>query len=107
MKNNLNKLLLTVVLFAGMVLTTLGQVTTSGISGRITGGTESLPGAAIVAVHVPSGTQYGTTTNAEGRFSIQGMRTGGPYTVDVSFVGYSKATLTEINLSLGETIVNY
>ncbi|MCX6238666.1 MAG: TonB-dependent receptor [Bacteroidia bacterium] len=105
MKNNLNKLLLTVVLFAGMVLTTLGQVTTSGMSGRITGGTESLPGAAIVAVHVPSGTQYGTTTNADGRFSLQGMRTGGPYKVEISYIGYAKTTLTEINLSLGETFV--
>jgi len=105
MKNNLNKLLLTVVLFAGMVLTTLGQVTTSGISGRITGGDVSLPGAAVVAVHVPSGTQYGTVTNADGRFSIQGMRTGGPYQVEISFVGYANATLTEINLSLGETFV--
>lgn len=105
MKNNLNKLLLTVMLFAGMVLTTLGQVTTSGISGRITGGGESLPGAAVVAVHVPSGTQYGTVTNAEGRFSLQGMRTGGPYKVQISFVGYANATLTEVNLSLGETFV--
>ena len=102
MKNNLNKLLLTIVLFAGMVLTTLGQVTTSGIRGRITSGTESLPGAAIVAVHIPSGTQYGTTTNTEGRFSIQGMRAGGPYKVTISFVGYTEETLTDINLSLGE-----
>ncbi len=105
MKNIFNKLLLTVVLFAGMVVTSLGQVTTSGISGRITGDNEPLPGAAIVAVHIPSGTQYGTITNVEGRFSLQGMRTGGPYQVEVSFIGYSKATLTEINLSLGETFV--
>ena len=102
MKNNLNKLLLTVVLFAGMVLTTLGQVTTSGISGRITGGNESLPGAAIVAVHVPSGTQYGTVTNADGRYSIQGMRVGGPYEVFVSFVGYGSQKSSNLFLTIGE-----
>lgn len=105
MKNNLNKLFLTIVLFAGMVLTTLGQVTTSGIRGKITGANESLPGVAIVAIHVPSGTQYGTVTNSEGRFTIQGMRPGGPYTVEVSFIGYSKATLTDITLFLGESFV--
>ena len=102
MKNNLNKLFLTVLLFAGMVLTTLGQVTSSGMRGKITGNNETLPGAAIVAVHVPSGTQYGTVTNSEGRFSLQGMRAGGPYKVTISFVGYTAETLTDVNLSLGE-----
>ena len=67
MKNNLNKLFLTVMLIAGMVLTSLGQVTSSGMSGKITGNNETLPGAAVVMVHVPSGTQYGTVTNSEGR----------------------------------------
>ncbi len=105
MKNNLKKLWLAVVLFAGILLTTQGQVTTSGISGKIMGNNESLPGAAVVAVHVPSGTQYGTTTNSDGRFSLQGMRTGGPYKVEISFVGFAKSTYSEINLSLGETFV--
>lgn len=105
MKNNLKKIFLTVLVFTGMVLTTLGQVTTSGMSGKITGNNESLPGAAVLAVHVPSGSQYGTITNSDGRFSLQGMRTGGPYKVEISFVGYAKSTLTEINLSLGETFV--
>lgn len=102
MKNNLNRLFVTILLFVGMVTTTLGQVTTSSISGKVTGDKEILPGAAIVAVHVPSGTQYGTITNSDGRFTIQGMRPGGPYTIEISFVGYSKATYQDISLSLGE-----
>jgi hypothetical protein len=105
MKNNLFKLFLTLALFAGMIAQVTAQVTTAGMSGRITGSNEALPGAAIIAVHVPSGTRYGTVTNADGRFNIQGMRTGGPYKVEISFVGFNKATLTEINLSLGETFV--
>ncbi|MEI7828337.1 MAG: TonB-dependent receptor [Prolixibacteraceae bacterium] len=105
MKNNFLKLCLTLVMFASMFASVVAQVTSSGISGRITGGNESLPGAAVVAVHVPSGTQYGTVTNADGRFSLQGMRTGGPYKVDVSFVGYAKASFTDITLSLGESFV--
>jgi len=105
MKNNLSKFFLVILLITGMVFSSLAQVTTSGISGRITGNNESLPGAAISVVHVPSGTQYGTITNSDGRFSLQGMRTGGPYKVEISFVGYAKSTYSEINLSLGETFI--
>ncbi len=105
MKNNFLKLCLTLVLFAGMIASVMAQAITAGMSGRITGANEALPGAAVIAVHVPSGSRYGTVTNADGRFNIQGMRTGGPYKVEISFVGFNKATLTEINLSLGETFV--
>ena len=79
------------------------QVTTSGMTGRIVSDTnESLPGATIVAVHVPTGTQYGTITNVNGIFNLQGLRPGGPYSVDVSFVGYSTAKFSDITLTLGE-----
>ena len=64
---------------------------------------EAIPGATVVAVHEPSGTQYGTVTNDEGRFNLQGMRPGGPYSVKVSFVGYSTASYTDITLFLGES----
>lgn len=103
MKNNCRKLCLSVMLFLAMVPALFAQVTTSGINGKITGNGEVLPGAAVVAIHVPSGTQYGTITNSDGRFTIQGMRTGGPYTVEVSFIGYTKSTLTDITLYLGES----
>jgi hypothetical protein len=82
------------------------QVTTSGMSGRVISDSgEALPGAAVVAVHTPSGTQYGTITNSEGRFTIQGMRPGGPYSVDISFVGYSTGKYSEITLFLGESFI--
>ncbi len=90
------------VLFTG--ITVYSQVTTSGLSGTVTTETgEKLPGATVLAVHEPSGTQYGTISNAEGRFSLQGMRPGGPYRVEISFVGYSKGTYTDITLYLGES----
>jgi hypothetical protein len=80
------------------------QVTTSGINGKITTvNNESLPGATIVVVHQPSGTQYGTITNNDGRFNIEGMRSGGPYSVNVSFVGYSTEKYSGITLYLGES----
>lgn len=77
-------------------------VTTASMSGRITdsaGG--GLPGANIVATHVPSGTTYGTISLADGKFTIPAMRIGGPYTVKVSFVGYQERTFNDITLSLG------
>jgi hypothetical protein len=78
------------------------QVTTSGVSGTVADVKgEMLPGAAIVAVHQPSGTKYGTVTNTDGRFSIPNMRIGGPYQVTATFVGYTASELNDITLSLG------
>ena len=86
-----------------LTFTLNGQVTTSGISGKVTAEGELLIGATVQAVHEPSGTTYGTVTNADGRYSLQGMRTGGPYTVEVSYVGFQKAVYKNITLQLGET----
>ena len=86
-------------------LTALAQVTTSGINGKVTLGAangEVAIGATVQAVHQPSGTRYGAVTNVEGRYSIQGMRTGGPYTVTVSYIGSQTKTFEGISLSLGE-----
>jgi hypothetical protein len=89
-------------LFIGTA-TMMAQVTTSTLTGKITEADgQPLPGATIVATHVPSGTLYGAAANIQGQYSIQGMRPGGPYTVNVTFVGYQTQSYTEITLSLGE-----
>lgn len=89
-------------LFIGTA-TMMAQVTTSTLSGKITEADgQPLPGATIVATHMPSGTLYGAAANSQGLYSIQGMRPGGPYTVNVTFVGYQTQSYTEITLSLGE-----
>jgi hypothetical protein len=88
-------------------------ITTSLISGSVTGASSStsaetrttaeqgLPGANIVATHVPSGTTYGTVSLADGRFTMPGMRVGGPYKVTASFIGYETQEKNDIYLSLG------
>lgn len=102
MKQTIKSLLLS---FAAMlfVISASAQVTTSSLNGQVTDSKgETLPGAAVVAVHTPSGTQYHAIVNAEGRYFINGMRAGGPYSVEVSCLGYQTVTFTDITLQLGE-----
>ena len=81
---------------------THAQVTTSLISGRVTDGKEPLIGASVVATHQPSGTRYGVITNTDGYYTIQGLRAGGPYSVEVTYVGYTKSVFDNIALHLGD-----
>ena len=77
--------------------------TTASISGIITSNTgETLPGANIVALHEPTGTQYGTVSRGDGRYNLPNVRTGGPYTITVSFIGYTTQQRRDINLALGQ-----
>lgn len=82
------------------------QVTTSGMSGFIKDSeNKGLPGASVKAVHVPSGTTYGTMTQADGNFVIQGMRPGGPYAVEISYIGMAPQKVEGIELTLGESYI--
>jgi hypothetical protein len=57
-------------------------VTTGALSGIVTDAQmQPVAGASIIAIHEPSGTTYEATTRADGRYSIPGMRVGGPYSV--------------------------
>ena len=97
------KLLFSMLLFLAVSAGIYGQVTTSSMSGKVTDTNgEPLPAATVVATHVPSGTRYGALANNQGQYSIQGMRPGGPYSVNVSFIGYKTQSYTEITLLLGE-----
>ncbi len=81
----------------------IAQVTTASMAGLITeNNAEPIIGASIVATHEPSGTRYTAVSNVDGRYSIQGMRVGGPYTVRVSYVGMQPVAFENIMLQLGE-----
>ena len=81
---------------------TFAQETTSEIQGIVTDGTIAISNATIVAVHVPSGTKYGTTSRKDGRFNLPNLRIGGPYTISVSSVGYKEEKQDNISLLLGQ-----
>ena len=77
-------------------------VTTSAVSGVVKDSQGAvIPGATVVAVHEPSGTTYEAVTSADGRFSIQGMRIGGPYKVTAALSGFRAEEQTAITLTLG------
>jgi hypothetical protein len=78
-------------------------VTTSQLNGQITDSKgELLVAAAIQAIHQPSGTIFGTYSRDDGRFTIPNIKVGGPYTVKVTYVGYSPKELTNVFFELGE-----
>ena len=80
------------------------QVTTSSMNGRVADEKgEPVVGAAVVATHEPSGTVYGAIVNQNGQYTINGMRAGGPYKVEVSSVGYNAIVFKDVTLQLAET----
>ena len=97
------RLLFLFMLLMTMTTTVMAQITTSGISGRVTSQGEDVIGATITATHEPSGTVYRAVTNIDGRYTIQGMRVGGPYKVQVAYVGQKTKTFENVMLQLGET----
>jgi len=86
-----------------MVSSAVAQVTTSGMSGKITANGEDVIGATIEAVHTASGTRYVGVTNTKGMYNILGMRSGGPYEVKISYLGYETKVVKGVTLQLGET----
>lgn len=80
------------------------QVTTGSIRGVVTDNeNKPIEGARIVAIHLPSGTQYVGATRADGRFNIPGMRVGGPYSVAATMIGYARQNRDDIQVSLGSS----
>jgi hypothetical protein len=78
-------------------------ITTAALTGVVADAAgQPLPGATVVAVHEPSGTQFGAATRSDGGYDLRGLRVGGPYTVTASFVGYQSRSETGLNLSLAQ-----
>jgi hypothetical protein len=88
------------------VLFTFSQVTTGVITGSVKDPkAQTLPGATVKVTHLPTGTVYTTTTKANGEFTIAGLRVGGPYRVNVHYVGHQETTYDNLTVSLGDALV--
>ncbi len=80
------------------------QVTGSAVRGSVQDSAgRGIENVRIEAVHVPSGTRYAAVTRADGRYSMIGLRVGGPYSVSASALGFARQTRSEIFLTLGVT----
>ncbi|MEZ4839247.1 carboxypeptidase regulatory-like domain-containing protein [Flavobacterium sp.] len=78
--------------------------TTASILGKVAEkGEDTLPGATIIVTHQPSGTRYTATTDDKGAYRIANMRVGGPYVIDVTYVGYKPFKGENIYLQLGDS----
>src|SRR5687767_6963629 len=94
---------LIILLLLAMPFTMLAQITTSSVVGSVKNATgEPLVGASITAVHQPSGTRYATTSRNGGQFTIDNMRVGGPYTIEITFVGFKTDKQEDVTLKLAE-----
>ena len=93
------------------------QNTSSSLSGRaLDAAGQPVAGARVQIVHVPSGTTQAVSTDADGRYKVQGLRVGGPFDVTVSKDGLASgekdgvylqlAQETTLDLSLGAASAN-
>jgi len=79
------------------------QVTTTSIVGFVKDAAgKGLVGANIQAVHEPTGSRFRTQTGTDGRYTLPQLRVGGPYTIVVTYIGFSGQTIQEVTTQLGE-----
>ncbi|HVE77967.1 MAG TPA: carboxypeptidase regulatory-like domain-containing protein [Gemmatimonadaceae bacterium] len=77
--------------------------TTAAISGRVTqDGTEPVADAQVQVRNNATGYSTGAVTRADGRFYVQGLEVGGPYTVTARRIGLEPASRQNITLTLGQ-----
>ena len=104
MKRELLKISFLSLMMAILTATSYGQGTTSAsLNGKIEDdGGEALIGATVIALHQPTGTEYGAVTNIDGYFYFPNIRVGGPYKVTATYVGFETKVVENITLKLGE-----
>ncbi len=103
-KSLLKFLMLSAIMVLGMQFASGQGTTTSSMNGSITDANgEAVPGATVIALHVPTNSQFGNATDATGAYRLNNLNVGGPYTITVSFVGFETYTRNGVYLDLGQT----
>ena len=97
-------LLLGLIILSGLSEIRAQGVTKANISGKISSESgDGLEGATIVVVHTPSGSRYGAISRDGGAYYVPNLRVGGPYKINVSYIGYQDALSEGFFLTLGQT----
>lgn len=94
-------------LAAGLLVApvTRAQETTAQLGGQVSDADGApVAGAKVTVLHVPTGTAAVLTANASGRFSISGLRVGGPYRVTAESGSLQPDTVDNIFARLGQPV---
>lgn len=88
----------------GVAPMALAQETSTAIRGVVTGADgQPVDNARIIAIHTPSNSRREILSSESGRFSLNGLRVGGPYTVRVESEE-GEEVLNDIYLTLGSPL---
>lgn len=96
-----NSLFVTIALFF-MSFAAFGQGSMGQISGKVSGAKESLVGAAVQVKNTSTGFKAGTVTDIDGNFLIAELPLGGPYDIEISYVGYQTSKQTGVMINQGD-----
>ena len=87
---------------ASTVLSAQG-VTTAGIQGVVTGADSAgIPNASVTVTNAATGERWQTITGTRGRYALEYLSVGGPYSIEARAIGFTPAGTGGITLSLGE-----
>jgi hypothetical protein len=84
-------------------------VTTAAIEGTVLGQDGSpIQGAKVRAINTSNGRRWETTTPSSGRYALEDVAIGGPYSLEIHALGFAPETRAELFLALGQLmIVNF
>ena len=78
-------------------------VTSASITGVVTqDGGAALVGATVVVTNASTGQRFQVVSRAGGRFAIENLPPGGPYTVEVRAIGFQAGRRSGVRLELGQ-----
>lgn len=77
------------------------SITTSSINGTVMNdGGQPVPNSRVTVTHEPTGSSYEAITRADGRFTLRGLRPGGPYTVATTLPGSIRLEQRDVELDI-------
>jgi len=80
------------------------QLTSAGIRGTVKAEQgEELEKITVQAIHEPTKSVYSTLSQKGGTYNLPNLKSGGPYTLIFSYVGFASDTINDVQLSLGST----
>lgn len=75
-----------------------GIVTEAGAANR------AIEGATITVINASTGQRYSATTRSNGRYNVENVTIGGPYTIEARAIGYQAMRRTNVTLILGQRL---